>query len=182
MNLALACDVRLAGAAGPVRHPLPAARHPPRRRPHLDAAPHRRPAGGRGHGAVRRGARRRRGRAGRAGVALRRRRRAARRPRTSMAGPGRGRRRRELVRRIKATIARHGRRSTTTTTAVERELEPQVWSIDQPEFAERLGRPAGQDQRRRSVSRPARSAQCGVQPVAASSSSRRSSHSSAVMA
>ena len=37
MNLALACDVRLAGRLGPLRHPLPAARHPPGWWPHLDA-------------------------------------------------------------------------------------------------------------------------------------------------
>ncbi len=53
---------------GPLRHPVPAARHPPRRRPHLDAAAHRRPAGGRGHGALRRGARRRRPPSGRPGA------------------------------------------------------------------------------------------------------------------
>ncbi len=48
MNLALVCDVRLAVDLGPVRHPVPAARHPPRRRPHLDAA-----AGRSGPGAAR---------------------------------------------------------------------------------------------------------------------------------
>ena len=78
--------------AGPVRHPLPADRHPPRRRAHVDAPAHRRTAGGDGGGRVRRGARRRRGRAGRARVPLRRRRRAARRaPRRWR--PGRRRRR-----------------------------------------------------------------------------------------
>ena len=58
MNLALACDVRLAGDVGPLRHPLPPARDPPRRRPHLDDAQHRRPPGHRRHRAVRRGPRR----------------------------------------------------------------------------------------------------------------------------
>ena len=49
MNLALVCDVRVAGPPGQVRHALPADRHPPRRRPHVDAAAHRRAAGGGGH-------------------------------------------------------------------------------------------------------------------------------------
>ena len=42
MNLALVCDLRLAGRSGPLRHPVPPARHPSRRRPHVDAPPHRR--------------------------------------------------------------------------------------------------------------------------------------------
>ena len=79
MNLALGCDVRLAARPGEVRHPLPADRPAPRRRPHVDAAAHRRAAGGDGRGGVRRGARRRRGRAGRPRLPLRRRRPAARR-------------------------------------------------------------------------------------------------------
>ena len=65
------------GPPGPVRHPVPADRHPPRRRPHLDAAAHRRAAGGGRHRALRRGARRHGGRTHGSGVALRRRRPAA---------------------------------------------------------------------------------------------------------
>ena len=45
MNMALGCDVRIAGDAGEVRHPLHADRPPPRRRPHVDAAADRRSAG-----------------------------------------------------------------------------------------------------------------------------------------
>ena len=67
------------GPAGQVRHPVPADRPAPRRRPHVDVPAHRRAAGGDGGGRVRRGARRRRGRARRPRVPLRRRRRAARR-------------------------------------------------------------------------------------------------------
>jgi enoyl-CoA hydratase len=43
----------------------------------------------------------------------------------------------ELVRRVKATIADMAT-VTTSDEAVERELEPQLWSINQPDFAERL--------------------------------------------
>ena len=43
----------------------------------------------------------------------------------------------ELVRRIKATIADMATIDDHAE-AVERELDPQVWSINQPEFAERL--------------------------------------------
>ena len=43
----------------------------------------------------------------------------------------------ELVRRVKATIADMAMVATSDE-AVERELDPQIWSINQPEFAERL--------------------------------------------
>ena len=124
------------GSVRPLRHPLPAARHPPRRRSHLDAAAPRRTPGGPGHGAVRRGARRGRGRRRRrSGVALRGRRRAARRG--DGAGPAGGAVPPELAVRTKATmddvlaLDDHA-------AAVERELETQLWSMDTPEFAERL--------------------------------------------
>ena len=45
MNLALVLRRAPRRPVGPVRHPVPAARHPPRRRPHVDVAQHRRPAG-----------------------------------------------------------------------------------------------------------------------------------------
>ena len=53
MNLALGCDVRLAGSPRQVRYPLPADRSAPRWRPHLDAASHCRAAGGHGGRRVR---------------------------------------------------------------------------------------------------------------------------------
>ena len=53
---------------GPSSTPASCNRHPPRWRPHVDAAAHRRPAGGDGRGRVRSGARRRRGRTHRAGL------------------------------------------------------------------------------------------------------------------
>ena len=136
MNLALVCDVRLAAHRGPVRHPVPAARPAPRRRAHVDVPAHRRTAGRGRHRALRRGARRRRGRARRPGVALRpRRRAAAHRARDGRAG-----------RRRAARARRHASRRPSPTwptiddhdAAVDRELEPQVWSLEQPAFRERV--------------------------------------------
>ena len=81
MNLALACDVRIAGDVGALRRPVPADRPAPRRRPHVDARTGRRPAGRRRDRAVRRARRRRpRGR-DRPRVELPPRRRAPRPPR-----------------------------------------------------------------------------------------------------
>ena len=54
LNLALACDLRLAGPHREVRLPVPAARAAPRRRLHVDGAARPRPAGRRGDDAVRR--------------------------------------------------------------------------------------------------------------------------------
>ena len=79
MNLALGCDVRIAARRARFDTRFLQIGLHPGRRPHVDAAPDRRPAGRDGGGRVRRGARRRRGRAGRARLPLRRRRRAARR-------------------------------------------------------------------------------------------------------
>ena len=94
-------------------------------------------AGGRGHGAVRRGGRRRPRPSGSgwcggpcadddllpAALAM-----AAR----AAAAPG------ELVRRTKADPAATWPPSTSTTPPSSRELEVQLWSMDTPEFAERL--------------------------------------------
>ena len=121
---------------GQVRHPLPADRPAPRRRPHVDAAAHRRPAGGDGRGRVRRGARRRRGRARRSRPPLRRRRPAARR-RAGDGGAGR-RRRRASWRSRPSRRSRRWPTSTTTRRRCKRELEPQLWSTRQPWFAERF--------------------------------------------
>ena len=55
----------------------------------------------------------------------------------ALAGTGRRRRRRELVVRMKATILDMAD-VTSQTAAVERELEPQLWSVAQPAFQERL--------------------------------------------
>ena len=123
-------------SVGSLRHPVPAARHPPRRRPHLDDAQHHRTADHRRGAAVRRGDRRAPTPSGSAWCG------AASTTTTSARPPSRWRRewptpRPTLVQRVKATIADapqiadHG-------TAVERELVDQVWSIGQPAFAERL--------------------------------------------
>ena len=136
MNLALCCDVRLAGASARFdTRFLQLGLHPGGGHTWMM----RRiagPAGHRGRGAVRRGARRRGGGAGRAGVALRRRRPAARHGARD-GRPRRGRAAGPLARRIKATIATMADVATHDA-AVDVELEAQVWSMDQPEFAERL--------------------------------------------
>ena len=90
MNLALCCDLRVAGGASQVRHTVPPARTPSRRREHVDDAAHHGASGGGGHHLVRRGPRRGDGRAGRPGVAVRARRRLARHRRRDRR-PGRGR-------------------------------------------------------------------------------------------
>ncbi len=88
MNLALACDVRLAGPTREVRLAVPADRAAPRRRLHVDAHPRRRRAGCGGALAVRRVGRRRGGGADRARPPGRRRRGGGRR---RHGGEGRGR-------------------------------------------------------------------------------------------
>ena len=135
MNLALVCDVRLAGAAGPLRHPVPAARAAPRRRAHVDG---RRIAGPQAvaatvlFGEVLDGAEAERvGLVWRCvpddellGAAQEMAERAAAAPR-------------ELARRIKATIADMATIDDHAA-AVDRELVPQVWSLEQPAFKERV--------------------------------------------
>ena len=137
MNLALGCDVRLAATRGEVRHPVPPARPAPRRRPHVDAAAHRRPAGRAAamvlFGEVLDGAE-----AERVGLVWRcvdddallddgaRDRRPRRRR------PARARRSRS-----KETLPTW-RRSTTTTRRSSASSTPQVWSTQQPWFRERL--------------------------------------------
>ena len=117
------------------RHPVPADRVAPRRRAHMDAAAHRRSPGGDRRGRVRPGARRRRGGTRRARLSMCRRRRAAR-ARPDVRARGR------FGTAELAIVTK--RRSTTWPTsrpqaeAVERELEPQLWSVQQPWFAERI--------------------------------------------
>ena len=90
LNLALACDVRIAGTSARVRHPLPPHRPPPRRRPHVAARPRGRTAGDRGRWSCSAQRRRRRpGRRDRARVGVRRRRRP---PRACARPRGAGRR------------------------------------------------------------------------------------------
>ena len=170
MNLALGCDVRLAGASARFdTRFLQLGIHPGGGTRGCCAA--RRTAGRRRHGAVRRGARRRGGRAGRPRVALRRRRRAARRPR----GHGReGRRGAASCSCGPRRRSRHGHIDDHDE-AVDRELEPQVWSIASPSSRERLAAMQAQHQPEEPSSRRLRA-------TPFSSSSRRSSHSSAVIA
>ena len=136
MNLALGCDVRIAAAPGPVRHPLPPDRAAPRRRPHVDAAPDRRPAGGDGGGGVRSGARRRRRPSGSAWCT-------AASPTTSCStaaqefAAGAASAPRELAIIAKQTIADMADIDDHPD-AVARELEPQLWTVQQPWFEERI--------------------------------------------
>ena len=122
--------------AGPVRHPVPADRHPPRRRAHVDVPAHRRAAGDDGRRAC----------SARCSTA----------PRPSGSGsstaastttpcstrptrwrPGRRRRRASWRSVTKATIQAMADIDDHPA-AVARELEPQLWSTRQPWFAERI--------------------------------------------
>ena len=136
MNLALACDVRLAGETRPVRHPLPAARHPPRRRPHLDAAPHRRRPGhhGRRCCSARSSTARRPSASAWSGAAWPT---TSCSPRPSRWPRGPQRAPRSWPDAIKATIDDVAAIDDHAA-AVDRELADQLWSMDQPAFAERL--------------------------------------------
>ena len=130
-NLALACDVRIAGRERDVRRTVPAHRHPSRRRAHLAPRPRRRSAGHRRDGPLRRAARRPPGRRDGPRVGVRRRRRAPR-PRRSSSRPRAAEVPRELAMRTKATM-RH-------TAAIDRarrrpcgsSSSHQVWSLQRP--------------------------------------------------
>ena len=136
MNLALGCDVRLAARRAQVRHPLPADRPAPRWRAHVDAAAHRRPAGGDGRGACSaRSSTAPRPSASGSSIAASTTTPCCRRPRRWRRAPRRRRaswrsRTKETIQAM-ADIDDHP-------AAVERELEPQLWSTQQPWFAERI--------------------------------------------